>query len=506
MIRLILGATATVATGLVLSTYKKCPSDSLLVRYGIGGTKVLEGKGLFVIPFLQSHKLMSLNPHNLDIALDEDSGVATKDKIRIEVEADATFAVSKEEKERKVATERLLNFKQENTVALVKEILTGQLRSIVSEMNFEDLLENRKKLMEKVSESTEIELSKFGLDLMNFNIKMIKDLDGIVEQLGKKASAAARSGSEISIAEQEKNSATAIANSTKEKEVSIAKTNSEKTKQVVEYKIDESAAEQKEIAEIAELEYNTSLKKSNIKIETEKKIELNNINSKKEIELSDEKSKQEITDEKIVTIKKEYSLSLEEKRIEEITSITIENEANKLTAENELEIAKVTADKTLIIAEANAKAIKLEAEANASAETLPFSKRVDIEKRLVEIYGVDGALKIKLMETLPKLTEHYVDAMNNITIDSINVITNGNEDNRGAIGGEIGSTVNNLVSSIPMIKMANDLARGLNFPEINLTGNNKEQQVFSELKPLTIKPEENITLFKNETEVEIENQ
>lgn len=466
---LLVGVGITGFLGMVLSTYKKCPSDSLLVRYGVGGTKILEGKGTLVIPFLQSYKLMSLNPHNLDIALDEDSGVATKDKIRIEVEADATFAISKEENERIIATERLLNFKEEKTVNLVKEILTGQLRSIVSEMNFEDLLENRKKLMEKVSESTEVELSKFGLDLMNFNIKMIKDLDGIVEQLGKKASAIAKSGSEISIAEQEKISATSIANSNKEKDVSIAETNAQKTKSVVSFEIQQTEAEERKKVEITELEYNTELKNSNIKITTEKEIELNEINSQKEIEINNEKNKQDVAAQKILTLKKEYELATEEKRVEYITSTNIENEAKKLIAQNELEVTKIEAEKMLIDAKAKSDSMMLEAKAKAELESLPIIKKAEAEKKLFEVYGAEGLVRLKLIETLPELMKHSVDAIKELKIDSINVISSGG-DSQGAVGGEIGATVNNIITSIPAFKIANSLAKSVNLPELELNG------------------------------------
>lgn len=177
-----------------------------MVKYGLGGNKVFSGKGTIIIPFFQSYKYMQLTPQNLDIRLNSSSGLVSKDKIKLELEVDATFSISKNEDERIVTSEKLLSLKADEIKYLVAEILTGQVRAIVSEMTLTESLEDRTMLKTKVSESVEIELTKFGLDLMNFNIKKIIDLDGIIETLGKKANATAQANAKISIVEQEKES------------------------------------------------------------------------------------------------------------------------------------------------------------------------------------------------------------------------------------------------------------------------------------------------------------
>ncbi|MGL4948795.1 MAG: hypothetical protein ACRC5M_00290, partial [Anaeroplasmataceae bacterium] len=60
-----------------------------------------------------------------------------------------------------------------------------------------------------------------------------------------------------------------------------------------------------------------------------------------------------------------------------------------------------------------------------------------------------------------------VEAVKNLKIDSINVITGG--ESNGAVGNEIGGTVNNIIKSIPAFKMANDIAKQINIPSLNLT-------------------------------------
>ena len=57
----------------VCSRYKKCPSDKILIVYGNVGAgrsaKCIHGGATFVLPLIQSHAFMDLNPLNIDVPL-----------------------------------------------------------------------------------------------------------------------------------------------------------------------------------------------------------------------------------------------------------------------------------------------------------------------------------------------------------------------------------------------------------------------------------------------------
>lgn len=475
----------------MLAIYKKCSNNEILIKYGLGGNKIIDNNGAFIIPILQGYKRMSLQPINIDIVLDRNSNVVSNDKIRVVVEADATFAVSSDPNERMIASSRLLSFTEDEIASLAQEILTGQTRTIISEMSFEELLQDRAMLMQKVSENAEKELSKLGLDLINFNIKMINDLDNIVNMLGQKASAMATTDAEISVAEQRKVSEINVASKNTEKEIrvaeqrkakeiSIAQTNAE----IIEETTKAELRKEKTLAErdAEKIRYSSeSYEKQEIyKIDTDNKIKLQSINKQKEVQLEAEKTKQVIASETRKTVELEANVRLEEKRAVEIVEtkvanekkeIQIETELNikKKEAENQLEIAKTKADAIRIEAEAEANKIKLLAEAKAIELAKPIEEKAKAEQKLLDVYGQNGMVTLKLLEILPELAKAQALAVSNIKVDSLHII--GGENGGANAGNQISGLVSDITKSIPAFKMANDIAKSLNVPSIDILGN-----------------------------------
>ncbi|MGL4948870.1 MAG: SPFH domain-containing protein, partial [Anaeroplasmataceae bacterium] len=322
-----LGSTASIGVvSLILSCYKKCSTDQILVKYGLGGNKVFSGKGTVVIPFFQSYKHMQLTPQNLDIKLNSSSGLVSKDKIKLELEADATFSISKNEDERKIASEKLLSLDANAIRSLVTEILTGQVRAIVSEMTLSELLEDRAMLKTKVSESAEIELTKFGLDLMNFNIKKIIDLDGIIETLGQKASATAQANAKISIAEQTKESSVKVAEQQKQQEIMIAQTNAEKAEQISKSEVLKQIALEEKESKVVELNATENKRRELFVVESEKEVSLRKIEADKEIFIKEQEKAQATLDAEKITTTKQAEVMLEKQRADEIVTAKVESE------------------------------------------------------------------------------------------------------------------------------------------------------------------------------------
>lgn len=479
---------------LMLSIYKKCSNNELLIKYGLGGNKIVDSHGTFVIPILQGYKKMSLQPMNIDIKLDRNSNVVSNDKIRVVVEADATFAISSNPEERIVASSRLLNFDEKEIANLAQEILTGQTRTIISEMSFEELLQDRVVLMKKVSENAEKELSKLGLDLINFNIKMINDLDNIVNMLGQKASAMATADAEISVAEQRKVSEINVSTKNTEKEIKVAEQRKAKdisiaqiNAEIIEETTKAELRKEKTLSEkeAEKIRYaSESLEKQEIyKIDAENKIKLQSINKQKEVQLESEKTKQEIATSSKRTVELEAEVKLQQKRAVEIVDTKVENEKKEIEvetqlnikkkeAENQLEIAKTKADAIRIEAEAEANKIKLLAEAKAIELARPIEEKAKAEQKLLDVYGQDGMVTLKLLEILPELAKAQALALSNIKVDSLHII--GGENGGNNAGNQIGGLATDIIKSIPAIQMANDIAKGLNIPHLNVVNNEEK--------------------------------
>lgn len=474
--------------------YIKCSNDTIIVKYGVGGNKIITSHGAFIIPVIQGYKKLSLKPMNIDIDLGETSNVVSNDKIRVVVEADATFAISSSPEERTIASQRLLGFDEEEICRLAKEILTGQTRTIISEMEFEDLLQDRVKLMSKVSINAEKELSKLGLDLINYNIKMIKDMDGITEMLGKKASALATSDAQIAVAEQQKKSDMGVAEANtqrdiavieqqKIREIEVSKTKAIITEETVKAELIQTSATQNKLAEEKRMEAESQKAQNLYRIEAEKSINLKELEKEKEVKIQEEFIKQEVAEKTKTTVVKQAEVALENQRAKDIVATKVANEKSeiekitelklkKLEADNQLEIAKIKADAVLIEAQAEADKVKALAEAEAIKLALPIEKKAEAEKKLLEVYGQSGIMGLKLIEILPELAKAQAEAVSNIDINSLNIISGdgGSSNSENGAGNQIAGIVNDITRAIPAFKMANDIAKSINMPELSLSG------------------------------------
>jgi uncharacterized membrane protein YqiK len=93
----------------IMSRYRRCPPNRLLVKYGrVGGgqtAQVSHGGGTFVIPIIQGYSELSLEPMSIDIDL---RSALTKQNIRVDVPAQFTIGVATDPEGRQNAAERLL--------------------------------------------------------------------------------------------------------------------------------------------------------------------------------------------------------------------------------------------------------------------------------------------------------------------------------------------------------------------------------------------------------------
>ncbi|REG85365.1 flotillin family protein [Algoriphagus antarcticus] len=208
----------------LVSRYKRCPSDKILVVYGkTGGTsaRCIHGGGAFIWPVIQDYAYLDLKPISIETNL---TNALSRQNIRVDVPCRFTIAISTDSDTMNTAAERLLGFAHEQIQELSKDILFGQLRLVIATMTIEEINSDRDKFLESISKNVDSELKKIGLKLINVNVTDIKDESGYIEALGKEAAAKAINEAKISVAEQEKIGETGKALADREKDVQIADT------------------------------------------------------------------------------------------------------------------------------------------------------------------------------------------------------------------------------------------------------------------------------------------
>ena len=208
----------------LISRYKRCPSDKILVIYGRTGgqsAKCIHGGGAFIWPVIQDFAYLDLKPISIEANL---TNALSRQNIRVDVPCRFTIAISTEPDSMGNAAERLLGLAPEQIQELSKDILFGQLRLVIATMTIEEINSDRDKFLDNISKNVDTELKKIGLKLINVNVTDIKDESGYIEALGKEAAAKAINEAKISVAEQEKIGETGKASADREKDVVIAET------------------------------------------------------------------------------------------------------------------------------------------------------------------------------------------------------------------------------------------------------------------------------------------
>ena len=150
----------------LLSRYRKCPSDQLLVVYGkVSGksaAKIYPGGGVFVWPVIQDYKTMSLRPFQINSeVIGPDSGM-----IQTHVKVALTTAVSQDPAIQQNAAARFLSANADEIVRQIKTILEGEVRLIIASMSIEDINSNRDAFKSKVKDSLGNELNKIILRIL----------------------------------------------------------------------------------------------------------------------------------------------------------------------------------------------------------------------------------------------------------------------------------------------------------------------------------------------------
>lgn len=463
----------------LVSRYKRCPSDKILVIYGrTGGTsgKCVHGGGAFIWPVIQDFAFLDLKPLSIEANL---TNALSRQNIRVDVPCRFTIAISTEPDSMNTAAERLLGLSSEQIQELAKDILFGQLRLVIATMTIEEINSDRDKFLDNISKNVDSELKKIGLKLINVNVTDIKDESGYIEALGKEAAAKAINEAKISVAEQEKIGETGKALADREKDTQIAETHRDRDVKIAitqkDKEISIATAIKDETIGKAEAQRDTRVKTSEanaiaIKGENEAKIaiaqsEANRREKEAEalrIALASEKVQQaKALEESYLAEQKAELARSERERSTQIANIVVPAEIAKQRAIIEAQAAAETIRENAK-GEADAIYAKMEAEAKGLFEIL--TKQAEGYKEVVAAAGGDPnkAFQLLLIEKLPELVKTQVEAVKNIKIDKITVWDSGN--GQGENGSS--STANFVSGMMKTVPPLNDLFNmaGLNLP------------------------------------------
>lgn len=362
---------------LIKSCWRVAGTNEVLIVSGLGKVKTKTGGGVFVIPLVQKTQLMTLE--NIQVDFTSKNEIPTKDAIHVLVDAVANMSISQDPARQKIAASKFAGYSLKQIQAVVVPVLEGNIREIISQTYFEDLIRGDKKVFaERVQENVTPNLADMGIDLTTFNIQNFSDRNGVIQDLGvdniekirKEASiAAARAKAEVAIAQAE---ADRQANDAK---VAAAT---------------EIAQKQNEFAiRQAELQKAADTKQAEA-------------DAARQIEAENQRRAQEIATADANLARQEKQIELEARAVE-ITKRKLEAEikekaeaekyAAQQRADAELYATQRAAEADLFERERQAEAAQVEAEKKAAADLALATAEAEAQKRLAEAIEAEGKAK-----------------------------------------------------------------------------------------------------------------
>lgn len=424
----------------ILSRYRKCPSDKILVIYGKVGSnkdgtfrsaKCIHGGAAFIVPVIQSYEYLDLTPMSISVDL---KNALSKQNIRIDVPSRFTVGISVEQGVMQNAAERLLGMKLLEIQELAKDIIFGQLRLIIATMDIEEINTDRDKFLAAVSNNVESELQKIGLRLINVNVTDITDESGYIAALGKEAAAKAINEARVSVADADRIGAIGEANARRDQRIQVSMADS----QAIE---GENTAK----AQVAESEATLNEKKAEA---LRRSTAAEKIQSAKALQEAYAAEKEA---EKARFAREQAALEADV-----IVKTEIEKRRKELEAEAEAEQIRRKAK-----GEADGMYAKMEAEARGIQEML--TKQASGLAQLVAAAGGDpnNAVKLMITDKLEQLVKIQVEAVKNLKIDKVTVWDSmGGKDGTPATANFLSGMLKSIPPMNEMFKMA-----GMDLPE-----------------------------------------
>lgn len=395
---------AVLVIGLLIASYHKTGPDQAMVITGalLGKSKsidanedvnsrykIVKGGGAFVIPVLQQMGLIDLGTMKIDVDV---PNTQTQTMVPVNVNATAILRVGSPKSMIAIAAEKIMNLSDEALESQLSEMVRGQIRTIVSEMEPAELVKNKQKFSDSVLENVVSQMGQFGLEVTGLTITKIDDDNGFYKSMYEPdiaakqrdaANAKARAQRETrEVAAQEEQAAQEAEQRTKQNV-----SNFNKTTAIVE-------AQNEQESKAAEAEANRIIAEKNGDTEIMKQ----------------EKAAQVAT--------KNVEIAKQRYQAEVVAKQQADSDALRINADADAYSVKATAE---------AKAAQVRAEGTAEADVIRVSgeAKADAQAKLGDAFEKNGQAMLmkQIIEVLPQLVENAAKPLE--AIDSLTVFDGG---------------------------------------------------------------------------------
>src|SRR5580692_10735317 len=163
--------------------YRKAGPHEALIVYGLGGTRVVQGRGTLVFPMVQVCRDLSLELMSFDVAPQQD--LYTKQGVAVTVEAVAQIKVKSDRESVLTAAEQFLTKTDQEREGLIRLVMEGHLRGIIGQLTVEEIVKQPEMVSDRMRGTCAEDMNKMGLEVISFTIKEVRDKNEYITNMGK---------------------------------------------------------------------------------------------------------------------------------------------------------------------------------------------------------------------------------------------------------------------------------------------------------------------------------
>src|SRR5437868_5472793 len=161
----VLVAVVFVIFGTIAKMLRKVGPNMALIRYGLGGTHVVQGGAQLVIPLLHQAQELSLELMSFDVAPQQD--LYTNQGVAVNVEAVAQLKIRSAPESIRTAAEQFLTKTPPQPEALIRLVLEGHLRGIIGQLTVEQIVKQPEMVADRMRANVAEDVAKMGLEVVS---------------------------------------------------------------------------------------------------------------------------------------------------------------------------------------------------------------------------------------------------------------------------------------------------------------------------------------------------
>jgi flotillin len=424
---------------LLVKGYVNAKPNEVVVITGLRKQRHLRGKAGFMIPFVEQRSYLDIEQFSTDVRTSE--AVPTLDFINVRADAAVKLKIGTTDEMIARAAENFLNWNTTDISNSVQDVLEGNLREVIGQMELRKMVNDRQEFASKVQDNVAPDL---GLEVIAFTVQSFSDEGGVIDNLG-------------------------IENvETIKKDALIAKAKAERERKEVEAEQDKLANDKRVAADLEIAQKQNELKLKQAALKQEADIAQAKADAAKGIEAEVQRREQERVAAEANIMKQEKEAEVKEREVkvreqELDANIRKQAEAEKYArqqaAEAELIERQRKAEAELFETQKEAEARKAQAEAEKfaqlqEAEAIEAKGRAEAEairlKLEAEAKGLDQKAEAMKKMQEAAITEMVVDKLPEIAravaepLTKVDKITMYGEGNASKMVGDIMQSIDQV--------------------------------------------------------------